>query len=535
MAISTNQIQASLKDYLRIIFHRKWFFLIPFLVVFTTATIGSSFLTRYYESSILILVEEEEIINPLVPYQERLILRPQKEGTLVEKLRTLTEQILSYPQLINLVNTLGLSKGIADPIAYEKLIIGIRKRTEVTMRAPDVFEISYEDKDPIMAQKIINTLIDLFIKESLQKKTDSALIGVKFAEEQAKIYKKQLEKAERTLYEFREKYALELPGEAVDMNTQFLINYQTSHTSIELSLKEAKEELSRINRQLSGHEPVIISQDLIALNPDVNRLTLELSNLQAELDTKMVEDPDDPDISLIIAKIEEVREKLRLESKKVIDADTALNAPLFYQRLEQKQKDARQEVDELEARRKRLGGLVDEYEAKIGSLPEQERVYAELTRDVRVNQNIYEMLRMKVEESRLTAVELKDKGTRYEILEEGRLPLRPSKPKRLLTSIVAFVIGILSGFGCVFLAEFADHSFRGVEDVKQYLDLPILGSISRIVSAQEIRRQRVRNARLTWIFIIFLIILIIFAAIYSNTQEEKIKEKLIRQQAEIVK
>ena len=533
MAISTNQIQASLKDYLRIIFHRKWFFLIPFLVVFTTATIGSSFLTRYYESSILILVEEEEIINPLIPYQERLILQPQ-EGTLVEKLKTLTEQILSYPQLINLVGTLGLSKGITDQAAYEKLIIGIRKRTEVTMRAPDVFQISYEDQDPVMAQKIINALIDLFVKESLQKKTDSALIGVKFAEEQAKVYKKQLEKAERSLYEFREKYALQLPGDALDMNTQFLINYQTSHTSIELALKEAKEELIRIKRQLSGHEPVIISQDLIALNPDVNRLTVELSNLQAELDLKMVEDPDDPDISLVIAKIEETREKLRLESKKVVDADTALNAPLFYQRLEQKQKDARQKVDELEARRKRLGGLVDEYEAKIGSLPEQERVYAELTRDVRVNQNIYEMLKMKVEESRLTAVELKDKGTRYEILEEGRLPLRPSKPKRLLTSIVAFVIGILSGFGCVFLAEFADHSFRGVEDAKQYVDLPILGSISRIVSAGEIRRQKVRNARLTWIFIIFLIILIIFAVIYSNTPEEKIKEKLIRQQTEVV-
>ncbi len=529
MAISTDQIQASLKDYLRIIFHRKWFFLIPFLVVFTTATIGSSFLTRYYESSILILVEEEKIINPLIPYQERLILQP-KEDTLVEKLRTLTEQILSYPQLINLVNTLGISKGITDQAAYEKLIMGIRKRTGVVMRASDVFQISYEDKDPVMAQKIVNTLINLFIKENLQKKTDSALIGVKFAEEQAKVYKKQLEKAERTLYEFREKQALQLPGMALDMNTQFLISYQTSHTSIELALKEAREELSRINRQLSGHEPVIISHDLIVLNPDVNRLTVELSNLQAELDTKMVEDPEDPEISLIIAKIEEVREKLRLESKKVIDADTALTAPLFYQRLEQRQKDARQKVDELEARRKRLQGLVDEYEAKIGSLPEQERVYAELTRDVRVNQNIYEMLKMKVEESRLTAVELKDKGTRYEILEEGRLPLKPSKPKRLLTSIVAFVIGILSGFGCVFLAEFADHSFRGVEDVKQYIDLPVLGSISRIVSAQEIRRQKVRNARLTWIFIIFLIILIIFAAIYSNTQEQKIKEKLIRQQ-----
>jgi polysaccharide chain length determinant protein (PEP-CTERM system associated) len=529
MAISTNQIQASLKDYLRIIFQRKWFFLVPFLVVFTTATVGSFFLPRFYESSVLILVEEEEVINPLVPPEQKLALRP-KEVTLVEKLKTLTEQILSYPQLIKLVRFLELDKDIRDPLEYEGLIRGIRKRTSVEMKAPDVFEVAYEDRDPLLAQKLVNTLINLFIQENIRKKTESALTGVKFAEEQAKIYKERLKKAEEALFRFKDKYALELPGKGVDMNTQFLINYQTSLTSVELNLKEAKEELDRINRQLSGQEPVIISEDLIALNPEVNRLTAELSNLQAELDKKMSENPDDPEIPVLMAKIEEVREKLRLESKKTINAETALTAPLFYQRLEQKQKDAQQRVDELESRRKRLQRLVDEYEGKIETLPEQERLYAELTRDVRVNQNIYEMLRMKVEEERLTAVELKETGTRYEILEEGRLPLKPSRPKKLLTSIVAFIIGILSGFGCVFLAEFADHSFRGVEDAKQYLDLPILGSIARIVSAEDVRRQRLRNVRLTWFFIIFLIFLITFAAIHSYIQEQKITEKLIRQQ-----
>lgn len=530
MAISTEQIQASLKDYLRIIFQRKWFFFVPFFIVFTTAAIGSFFLPRYYQSSVLIFVEEEEIINPLIPFQERLAYQPQ-ETTLGEKLKTLTEQILSYPQMIKLVRALNLDEGSTNPLVYEQLIGGIRKRTVVRIRAPDVFSVSYEDRDPLKARQLANALVAFFIQENIEKKTESALIGVKFAEEQAKIYKERLLAAEAELYKFQEKYALELPGKSLDMNTQFLINYQTTLTSIELSLKEAKVDLDRMNRQLTGREAVIISEDLIALNPDVNRLTAELSRLQAELDKRMANDPNDPEIPVVMSELEEVKERLRLESKKTIDAETAQNAPLFYQRLEQRQEDARKKVEELETRRKRLDTLVNEYEGKLETLPEQEKAYSELTRDVRVNQNIYEMLRMKVEEEQLTAVELKEKGARYEVLEEARLASKPSKPKKLLTAVVAFIIGVLGGFGCVFMAEFADHSFRGVEDAKQHLDgIPVLGSITKIISGAEIRRKRIRNVKLTWFFVLFLSVLIIFAAFYSYVQEQKIMEKIIRQQ-----
>lgn len=531
MAIPTGQIQASLKDYLRIIFQRKWFFFVPFFVVFTTAVVGGFFLPRYYQSAVLVLVEEEEVINPLIPLQGRSAYQ-QQELTLVEKFKTLSEQILSYPQIIKLITAFNLDDGSGSPLVYEKLIRRIRKRTAIRMKAPDVFSVSYEDRDPFKAKQLANALVAFFIQGNIERKTESALLGVKFAQEQAKIYKERLKAAEEELYKFREKYALELPGEAVDMNTQFLINYQSMLTAIELDLKEANEELDRINKQLSGREPVIISEDLIALNPDVNRLTGEFSRLQAEIDRRMADDPNDPKIPTLISQLEEVKERLRLESKKTIDAETALNAPLFYQRLEQRQEDARKKVEELEARRKQLSALVGEYEGKLETLPEQDKIYSELTRDVRVNQNIYEMLRMKVEEQQLTAVELKEKGMRYEVLEEARLATKPSRPRKLLTAVVAFVIGVLGGFGCVFLAEFADHSFNGVEDAKQHLDIPILGSISKIISEAEIRRGRIRNVKLAWFFVLFLSVLIIFAAMYSYVQEQKIMEKIIRQRVD---
>lgn len=523
---TTEKIQVSLKDYLQIIFHRKWFFTLPFVIVFFTATIGSFFLPKYYRSSVLILVEEEKPVNPLARELQYVTTGPAP--TLAEQLKTLTEKILSYPHLITLVKALQLDKGVTDPMAYEKLILGVRKRTEVKMKAPDVFQISYEDKNPKMSRTLINMLIQIFIEENVSKKTGEAMLAVKFAEEQAQIYKKKLEESEKALYESRSKYPLQLPGKEQDLNVSMLINYQTSLTTIEMNIKEVENKVDLLKRQLAGYEPVIISQEMIDLNPAVTRLNAKLQELQSKLDTLMSTNPESPDILEMQIEIEDVREKLQLETQKLVDSETADTAPLFYQRLEQKLKDAQRDADDLKARKKNLEKLVAEYEGKIESLPEQEKELAHLMRDTRVNENIYEMLRMKVEENRLTAEEIKEKGTKYTILERARLPLKPSKPQILLTSIVAFILGVLSGFGCVFLAEFADHSFKGVEDAKRFLELPILGSIPTIVDGDILQIIRSRHRRIAILVIIFFIVFFIIAVITSNIRQSKITEEILK-------
>lgn len=521
-----NNVQVSLKDYLQIVFHRKWFFILPFVVVFCTATIGSFFLPKFYQSSVLILVEEEKPVNPLS--RELQIFTQGPPQTLAEQLKTLTERILNYPHLIKLVKTLELDRGVTDPVAYDKIIVGIRKRTEVKMKAPDVFQVSYEDKNPLMARAVIGELIGIFIDENLSNKSEKAMLAVKFADEQAQVYKTKLEESEKALYEFKSKYPLQQPGKEVDLNVSMLINYQTSLTGIEMTLKESENNIALLRKQLAGEVPIIISSELSDLNPTVSRLNAKLQGLQAKLEDLMAVNPDAPEITDIQIEIEDTREKLRLETEKIIDIETAQTAPLFYQRMEQKVKDAQKETDNLKARKKELEKLVGEYEDKIESLPEQERELAHLTRDNRVNDNIYEMLRLKVEENRLTAEEVKEKGTKYTILEKERLPLKPSKPQILLTSVVAFLLGILSGFGCVFLSEFADHSFRGVEDARSFLKLPILGAIPTIVDGDLLQISRRRHRRIAISMTVFFILAFIVAVITSNIRQSKIVEQLIK-------
>jgi capsular polysaccharide biosynthesis protein len=163
-------------------------------------------------------------------------------------------------------------------------------------------------------------------------------------------------------------------------------------------------------------------------------------------------------------------------------------------------------------------------------LPEQEAQYSRLSRDVELNEQIYKMLKLKEEESRLTAIELERRGINYDWLEQGRLPLKPAKPQKLLISVIGVFLGIISGLGCVFIAEFADRSFKNAQDAMNYLDIPYLGYVNKITTEKEISKLR-RNKRIVVSLVTVALISLIIAGIMSTISENiKAKEEIIRQE-----
>ncbi len=161
MKESFSKAQVTIRDYLFILFQRKKYFLLPALIVFFTASIGSFFLPKYYSSSVLLLVQEQKVINPLAREQRTFVTAPASLG---EQLRNFTEKILNFPQLLMVIQELGDDKKVTSPLALEKLITTIRKRTDIRLRSPEVLEVRYEDKDPKKSQALVNTLVKSFIR-----------------------------------------------------------------------------------------------------------------------------------------------------------------------------------------------------------------------------------------------------------------------------------------------------------------------------------------------------------------------------------
>ena len=110
-------------------------------------------------------------------------------------------------------------------------------------------------------------------------------------------------------------------------------------------------------------------------------------------------------------------------------------------------------------------------------------------------------------------------GTRYTILDPARLPLRPIKPKKVLVLLFALFAGFCGGGGLVFLAEIFDHSFLGIDEAKEHLELPVLGGISKIITESDVRAQKIRNVKITFASVLVgatLVAAIIFNVILGS-------------------
>jgi capsular polysaccharide biosynthesis protein len=63
------------------------------------------------------------------------------------------------------------------------------------------------------------------------------------------------------------------------------------------------------------------------------------------------------------------------------------------------------------------------------------------------------------------------------IMDKGELPKAAIKPKKALNVAIAFFLGLMVSVGISFILEYMDSTIKTPEDIKKYLDLPVLGTI----------------------------------------------------------
>jgi polysaccharide chain length determinant protein (PEP-CTERM system associated) len=496
--------QFNIGDYLQIIFRRKWLFIIPFTTIFLTATIGSFFLPKVYRATSLLLVEEKQLLQPLV---RGMAVAP----TIRERLNILKEQITSWYRLEEMVKELGLAKHIRSQKKLDLLIQSLRKRIDVRLIGRHIIRISFEDTDPRITQLVVNYITKSFVQENISGQEEEANAAINFIKDQLEIYRKKLEDSEAALRAFKEKYLLELPGSA-GSNLGKAMGLRDALLQIDLDLQEAQRTKQMLQRQLSDEEKVIISKTTTT-NPIVQQLNSKLIELQtqlSELKAKKCTD-EHPWVVALKDSIEKIKQRIQEESASKINTTEVTETNPIYQEIESKLRDTETLIDSLMARKKQLQKLAAMYEKRARSVPKQEQELTRLTRDMGVNESIYAMLLNRLETANISQrLERAERGTRFKIIDPARFPLHPVRPNKKMIAFIAFVIGSILGLGCVFLGEYTDHSLRSLEDAETILGIPSLGSISKIITIEDIKTNRKKRKRIIILASIISIVILIF-------------------------
>lgn len=177
-------------DYLKVIFRRKWYFIVPAYIGLVAGIIACFIMPRTYLSSTIILVEEEKIINPI--FQNLAI-----STTALQRMQNIRETLLGWNSLVELTKKLNLAKNVQTQPQFENLILTLRRNIHVRMRPnSNIIEIGYFGKEPQEAQLVARTLGQLLVEKNLESQTKETDVAINFIKEQLAIYKRKIKESE---------------------------------------------------------------------------------------------------------------------------------------------------------------------------------------------------------------------------------------------------------------------------------------------------------------------------------------------------
>ncbi|MFH1460536.1 MAG: hypothetical protein ABIG64_09250 [Candidatus Omnitrophota bacterium] len=182
-------MQANMINYLQIFFRRKHLFLYPFLFTVFVAVVLSFVLPKTYVSSSAILIEEENVLNPLI---SGLAI----SSSVADRHRIIREQILSWKSLTELTRRLKLDEKIKTQFSYEELIKDLRDHIVVELRGPQLVTISYNGRIPKDVQLVAKELTDIFIHQNVEAQTKETDVAVNFLQDQLKLYRRKIKEDE---------------------------------------------------------------------------------------------------------------------------------------------------------------------------------------------------------------------------------------------------------------------------------------------------------------------------------------------------
>ncbi|MDQ5846692.1 MAG: polysaccharide biosynthesis tyrosine autokinase [Acidobacteriota bacterium] len=488
---------ASLRDYLFVVLKRKWLILSLVLVTTSLVTIQAFRAPAIYQGETTIRIEQKprsvlqtkEIVinaqndpsfwgtqlkllqNPSLARQVVLTLdlknNPaffggQNQAGVFASLRRIfsTPKIVpAAPAVAPALTVVGESEVGSEALTpqqlaqlepYEDAIIA----GEIVEPVPStsLVKIKFIHPDPVLAQKIANTLAEVFVNNNLERATSGST------------------KAEDTLAKEIARLQTQIKH---DQEARF--NYAKNHNLPLTTEPSANLEAARL-ATLSG-------QLLQAEN--------ERKNLQAQLDAAKKE-KDRFSIPDVIAsdRVEKLRERISsLKEKR--DALLTIYTPEWHEvkKIENQLKGLEAELDKApseivtgmqrryEAAAAREGLLRRSYEQQKGTTTQQTRDQIDLiamSQELETNKQVLNTLLQRQREMQVTSG---DRPNEVSIATYSRLPKAPIGPQRMRNIVAAFLLSLGAGIGLAFLLDFLDDTLKSVDDVDRYLHLPALALI----------------------------------------------------------
>src|SRR5690348_6156687 len=288
------ELLQQLLSHLRAMWHRRWIGLAAAWLVAIIGIVVVFKIPQRYEASARVFVDTESLLRPLLA---GLAIQPNLD----QQVNLISRTLVSRPNIEKLLRLADLDLNVHTQQERDELIDSIIKRIKLEIaNRSNLYVISYADEDAGRAQRVVQSLLSIFVESSLGDKRQDTQTAVKFLDDQIKRYEEVLRQQEEKMKDFRVKN-MGVTNRDSDYFTR-LSRLASDIDAAKLELQAAEESNAAYKRSVAEAPPSLIpdgatASDDAAANIATPEITGRIESLKKDLDVLLRKYTDEhPDV-----------------------------------------------------------------------------------------------------------------------------------------------------------------------------------------------------------------------------------------------
>lgn len=462
------------------------------------------------------VVPERHEARARVYVDTQTVLRPMMVGLafqpdIDQQVRMLGRTLISRPNVERLVNNPAIGLEKMEPGQVDAQIESLMKSIKVELTGGNnLYAISYRDKDPVRARKLVEVLVGMFMESGLDTKRKDSAEASRFIDEQIKQYEGKLTEAENRLKDFK----LKNMSVAATTNQDYFARIQTLTDDVNrlrVQLGAAEQSRDATRRELANEEPnlPVAAASAVSLTPDLdNRIEAQKRQLDEMLRRYTEEHPDVLTTRRIIAQLEDQRRRemdaLKSSNSTVRRAAAATN-PVF-QRLRLNLADAEANVASLRSQLGTQQARLEEIRAQANKVPQAEAELVQLNRDYEIMRRNYDQLVQRREAASLgVKIDQTSSMADFRLIEPPRVLPTPVFPSRIQLAIGVMLLSVVTGIAAAYAQTLLNPVFSSERELREFTKRPVLGSLMKVDDPRDRdldRQDRLKLAGVMGLFVL---------------------------------
>ncbi|MEH1834477.1 MAG: exopolysaccharide transport family protein [Nostoc sp.] len=361
-----------------------------------------------------------------------------------------------------------------------------------------VFEVSFNDDDPVKAQRVLKALQKVYQNYNKEQQKERLNRGLAFVNTRLPEIKKEVSKADKNLEQFRKKHKLLDPEVQSKILLESLADIQQKLQSTRANLQDVNARYDNLEQQIafSSQQNTLISSRLNQ-SSRYQALLSEIQKTELALAKERLRYTDDyPSVEKLKQQRQSQLSLLRQEVKTI--ATSSKGEPLFKGQIiggvDPKLVDelilVQTTVLGLTANEKNLAESEQRLHSELNKYPSLIAEYNRLLPKVETSHKTLEQL---LQAQQSLGLKIAQEGYNWQVLTEPALGTYIGS-NRLLLLVGGAVIGPILGILAALILEKFNNAIYCVEDLKKLTNLRVLGSVPKL----PLRGVKKRRLGLPW-------------------------------------